>query len=109
MFEKLWKIKMDVMMRSEKEHDFPEFIKLLRNLMGVTRRSMACDTGITPAKLLDLEHGHFLVMPKENTLKTIADYFGIPVPFLEKKCQKYCSKAEKKKFATFNEMHPDGK
>lgn len=109
MSRKIWELKIDVMMKREKEMDFPEFIRQLRSILGFSRKVVADDTGITRAKLLDLEHGHFSMIPKEEIIHALAEYYEVPLDFLKRKCEEYCVKvqSEKKQYAPFYQRHPE--
>lgn len=97
------------MMQREHELDFPAFILQLRNILGFTRKVVADDTGISKAKLLDLEHGNFSMMPREEIFVSLAEYYEIPQEFLKKKCEAFCVKiqSERKRYQPFYQKHPE--
>lgn len=100
MSREIWHHKVELAMERASDIDFPQFLHQLRDLLGFTRKTICMDTGISPAKLLDLEYGHFCFMPKEDVLQSLSQYYEIPVNFLRDKCRSYCQKSqeERKKF-----------
>lgn len=109
MSRKIWKLKIDVMMQREHEMDFPHFINNLRKMLGFSRKVVADDTGISGAKLLDLEHGNFSLVPKDEIILALAEYYEVPFDFLKAKCEAYCKKvlSEKTQYTTFFQRHPE--
>lgn len=59
----------------------------LRNKKGITDYRVAMDTGITKSTFTDWKNGRS--NPKIDKLKTISDYFGVPIEyFLEEEVEK---------------------
>ncbi len=109
MSRKIWQLKLDVIMAREKELEFPEFIRQLRTILGFSRKVVSDDTGISKAKLLDLEGGHFSLMPKHGMIELLADYYEVSKELLNEKCEKFCLNAQKdrKQFQPFFIKHPE--
>lgn len=106
MFRKIVQLKIEVILKREKEYEFPEFLKQIRDLIGFTRKTVCQDTGISRATMLDLEHGNF-ARTKEEPLKILNNYYGLPEGLLIKKSNDYCNKPEKKTYPTLTELYPD--
>src|SRR5688572_17628904 len=104
---KFWQQKKDYAIKTEKEYDFPEFLAHIRHYFGFSRRMLSRDTGISHDKLVDLERGHFTLMPSDWVLGAIAEYYDLPVELFKSKCKAYCAKMKKQKTLPFYKKYPE--
>lgn len=83
----LTKLRIANLLRYESLYDFALFLRMLRQCVGVSRRLVAHDTGLSKTKLFHLEYGHFMFQPKTVDLRTLANYYGIPWKMLLRKSE----------------------
>ena len=87
--DEIAKVKINHIVRSESELEFPDFIRCLRNTLGISRKMMASELGISQMKIYYKEEGKFSRMPEIEFLVTISKYFGVPKDLLISKAKDY--------------------
>ncbi len=78
-------------------YDFPTFLRVVREQIGVSRVTMAKDLDIQYLRIFHWEAGHFIHPIPEKELLQIAYYFGIETKLLRDKMLEYCLEKQSKK------------
>ena len=87
--DKIEEIKIQEIISSEKEFEFPEFIRCLRKAQGITRKRMASELGINEMMIYYKEEGKFTRMPEVNFIASISKYLGVSKSLLVSKARTY--------------------
>jgi len=87
--EEIRHVKMRELLQREREYNFCEFLTLLRQTLGVTRRHMGKDIKISEHVIFNWESGNFQSAIKIHNLVTVADYFSVSMRLLQKKMIEY--------------------
>ena len=82
-------LKVKQIIKAEKEFEFPVFIRTLRKALGVPRKMMAKELGISEMMIYYKEEGKFTRMPETEFLVSIAEYLRVPKSLLIVKARAY--------------------
>jgi transcriptional regulator with XRE-family HTH domain len=93
-FEEIKNRKIKEVIKSSKVLNFPEFLTLLRQSIGTTRKGFSEDTNISEFLLFKWEHGDFKNPIKICNLVTIAEYYHVPLGLLQEKMNHFLSHEE---------------
>lgn len=92
---RLFKIKINTVINSEHENQFPEFLLKLRKAAGFSRQRVSKETGISQSRITYLESGDFVNLP--NELPLLCDYFCVPRSLMMSKAKDYVYKKHLKR------------
>ena len=81
-------------MAKGEDMDFSDRLKELRRLKGVSQEKLAQDINISRSSVAKWENG--LGMPTDESLKMLADYFGVTVAYLANGQQQTIKRSSKK-------------
>lgn len=83
-----------ILIERERELNFPQFLKVVRKLFGISREYVACHSHISPWQLYRWESGEFKRSIHVSDLLGISDYYGIPFKLLTRKMMDYVTNQE---------------
>lgn len=83
------KLKVDALMKEEKDYEFPQFMRLLRKSLGFTRKGVAELLDVSESKMYYLEEGKFTRGPDPEFVATLAHFYGINGKFAIQKLHDY--------------------
>lgn len=93
----MFKLKIEHLMESEHEYDFPEFIRLVRKTTGFSRRFVADRVGCSETKILYLEKGDYGTRgPDYQFIVDISHFFGLNGKKMLTKFRKYMTQLRAK-------------
>jgi transcriptional regulator with XRE-family HTH domain len=73
----------------EEKFSFPEFLKVLRDVFGISQVAMAEELGFQALQIFHWERGNFKKPLPKETINKIADYMGVGRDLLDAKMMKY--------------------
>lgn len=107
----------ELLMR-EHEFSFPDFVRLIRDALGITRQFVANALELNPNRIYIIEAGAFKSPVKYDIILKLSDLYGIPHQLLKRKVEEYTSarvdlrrniKTTRKKNVNRNSRHAFGK
>lgn len=88
----LLKYKLQIIMNEEKNYEFPEFIKLIRQILGFSRKYVAEMMDVSTGKILYLEKGKFVRGPDLEFIISLSSFYGLNRQFIKEKYNYYINK-----------------
>lgn len=82
------KNRLSVLIASENQFSFPEFITALRLFLIISRNKVSGITGITPEKIHQIENGLIKQYP-ESEIEILCEFYGVDKEMISKKCKSY--------------------
>ncbi len=90
--DNLVKCKLDLLMNEEKNYEFPQFIKLIRQMLGFSRKYVAEMMDVSTGKILYLERGKFIRGPDLEFIISLSSFYGLNRQFAKEKYDYYINK-----------------
>ena len=87
--ESLQKQRLEQYVSMEDQFNFPEFLRLIRTSLGLTRLVASQDLGLSKMRLYALEYGKFRRVPEIEHLARLAEYYGVSSRLLQRKAAEY--------------------
>ena len=87
--EEIIALKVKEVMSREKQYAFPQFMRLVRKSLGMTRKAIANMLQVSESKINYLENGKFTRGPDLEFVATLAHFYGLEGPFVMKKLDNY--------------------
>ncbi len=96
--EKIFAIKIEHYMKTHDRYTFPEFMRIIRHGLGLSRQMVADLNGCFVTKIKYLEDGKYGCRgPEIEFIISIADFYGLDPKFVMKKFDKYIKTHKEKK------------
>lgn len=83
--------------REIKEMTFPEILRNSRDKIGLMQYRVAEHVGMLPSRLKNLESGWFKTMPPAKELRSICEFYGLPLDEIRKKAETFIKSREVRK------------
>jgi transcriptional regulator with XRE-family HTH domain len=87
--EELVHYRISSLINTEANYTFPEFLRALRRIQGLSRAQVGEELGVKGDRLWYLESGKFRRDLERDELLLLADYFQVPATMLEYKAQAF--------------------
>lgn len=76
-YQEITKNRIADIVNNHAEYNFPQYLRALRESLGIPRMQAAKQTGIQPLRLYFLEWGRFLRDPLPEEIRILAEFYGI--------------------------------
>lgn len=87
--EELVRYRISSLLSTEANYSFPDFLRALRRVQGLSRRQVSHELGLRSDRLFYLEMGKFRRGVPSDELTLLAEYFGVPADLLESKAHAF--------------------
>lgn len=87
--DELDQVRIKEIVDSEKEFEFPDFVRCLRKSQGIPRNKMGESLGIGEMRLYYLETGSFKRVPEIALLSSISSFLGVKKDLLVRKAKEF--------------------
>jgi len=90
-FEEIRQAKVSLAMQNE-NLSFGSLLRTVRKLLGITIGVASEDTGISYSQMRNLERDLYILEPKEDVIKKLTNYYGLPYDYAKFKIQERVKK-----------------
>lgn len=88
--QEMFKIKLKTLLETERDFEYPEYMRLIRKTIGFSRRFVSEHVGCSETKIVYLEKGDYGTRgPDYEFVITIANFYGLNSAQMLKKFRKY--------------------
>jgi len=90
LFVEMYEMRLKRLLIDEEQYTFPEFVRMLREVAGITREGLAGALGCSITRLNMCETGTYRHQgPKKSFIGLLAQFYGIDARFLQAKLDQY--------------------
>jgi hypothetical protein len=93
-FEEIRNNKLRDVVQREDQFTFPEFLTLLRQSIGGTRKDVSKEIDISEFLLFKWEHGKFRSPIRTHDMVILSDYYNIPFRLMQNKMTRFLKEVE---------------